>query len=522
MSKILLPALLLPLSVSLAFVGCSKGSLQSVSAMFSDADLGRPDGGLIEPQQEFLSLLDEQGRPLEAELRSEAVVVTNVEANESFEVPAGTPVSVIAKNGEHLRVVTVATGAQVSGDVIEGFVAASAVVILPPQANPPGAGGGPQPVHPPRPDVKPPQGGGVVVHPPLVVDPGGGGSNGGVGGHPPVVVPPVSVTARCENARFRVERSELDREFMCVAGQAPKHCLVPGEVLRRPEGAGQNAAFEIQGNATEWQVHVTAEAMIRTPSMLAKGGNVTREPLHHTVTLQNIKSSKKDPSKKIIPLSDILDDNSFAFGTRTFEFVPLDAEGKPGVACVVKMQAISPVVLDLAGLGRFDGLELGESNVRYDLKGDGHKLVTGWVKPTMGLLALDRNGNGRIDSGAELFGEHSAGHVYRNGYQALAALDANADGMISAVDTQFGKLVVWQDANANGVSEPGELKPLGFYGITAVSVQYGPSHRHGSPSLGRNDVRYESRFFGPKACGADGCLSFDVFFATANPFLAAK
>jgi hypothetical protein len=499
MSKILLPALLLPLSVSLAFVGCSKGSLQSVSAMFSDADLGRPDGGLIEPQQEFLSLLDEQGRPLEAELRSEAVVVTNVEANESFEIPAGTPVSVIAKNGEHLRVVTVATGAQVSGDVIEGFVAASAVVILPPQATPPGTGEGAQPVHPPRPDVNPPQG-------------GGGG----------VVHPPVPVTARCESARFRVERYELDREFMCVAGQEPKHCLVPGEVLRRPEGAGQNAAFEIQGNATEWQVHVTAEAMIRTPSMLAKGGNVTREPLHHTVTLQNIKSSKKDPSKKIIPLSDILDDNSFAFGTRTFEFVPLDAEGKPGVACVVKMQAISPVVLDLAGLGRFDGLELGESNVRFDLKGDGHKLVTGWVKPTMGLLALDRNGNGRIDSGAELFGEHSAGHVYRNGYQALAAIDANADGMISAVDTQFGKLVVWQDANANGVSEPGELKPLGFYGITAVSVQYGPSHRHGSPSLGRNDVRYESRFFGPKACGADGCLSFDVFFATANPFLAAK
>jgi hypothetical protein len=142
----------------------------------------------------------------------------------------------------------------------------------------------------------------------------------------------------------------------------------------------------------------------------------------------------------------------------------------------------------------------------------------------MGLLALDRNKDKVIDSGAELFGDGTKtadGRNYANGYLALAAHDDNGDGVIDAKDSVFEHLLVWQDLNIDGRSSASELKPLSSYGVTSISVVYGPSVRHGSPQLGKNDVRYEGRYFGPERCGKEGCLTFDVFFATATS-LASK
>jgi hypothetical protein len=183
------------------------------------------------------------------------------------------------------------------------------------------------------------------------------------------------------------------------------------------------------------------------------------------------------------------------------------------------MIVVSPIVLDLAAKGSFNGTNLGESDVRFDVLGKGHAVQTGWVAPSMGFLALDLNRDGVINSGAELFGEGTRkadGSTFSNGYVALAAHDTNADGVVDAKDPVFKRLVVWQDLNTDGQSSKDELRPLGAHGITSISVVYGPSFRHGAPVLGQNDVRYEARFFGPQQCGQEGCLSFDVFFATAS------
>ncbi|MGA3188488.1 MAG: hypothetical protein ABSF22_15390 [Bryobacteraceae bacterium] len=117
-----------------------------------------------------------------------------------------------------------------------------------------------------------------------------------------------------------------------------------------------------------------------------------------------------------------------------------------------------------------------------------------------GFLALDRNGNGKIDNASELFSNlapqpATPGKV-GNGFLALAVYDlpangGNGDGWIDAQDTIFSKLLVWVDLNHNGVSDPGELLTLKQAGIQAISLTYslnkwkdafGNTFRYSAPS----------------------------------------
>lgn len=76
---------------------------------------------------------------------------------------------------------------------------------------------------------------------------------------------------------------------------------------------------------------------------------------------------------------------------------------------------------------------------------------------------MDRDGNGSVDNGKELFGDStplSAGGNAADGFAALADLDSNADGQIDANDAQFGSLKVWRDLNQDGISQANELSTL--------------------------------------------------------------
>jgi len=91
-----------------------------------------------------------------------------------------------------------------------------------------------------------------------------------------------------------------------------------------------------------------------------------------------------------------------------------------------------------------------------------------------GLLVLDRNGDGSINGGGELFGEAtvlSNGEKAKTGYEALADLDSNADGVISQGDAAFDQLQVWVDGNSDGISQAGELFKLKDLGITELSLK---------------------------------------------------
>lgn len=109
----------------------------------------------------------------------------------------------------------------------------------------------------------------------------------------------------------------------------------------------------------------------------------------------------------------------------------------------------------------------------FDHDGDGFAEQTGWAAHTGGLLVMDRNGSGTIDSGAELFGSYTRlanGNFASNSFVALAELDSNNDGVIDANDPGFASLRVWQDANLDGVVQAGELLTLAELGIKSISL----------------------------------------------------
>ena len=132
-----------------------------------------------------------------------------------------------------------------------------------------------------------------------------------------------------------------------------------------------------------------------------------------------------------------------------------------------QMESSDPIVLDLDG----DGIELSSASkgVRFDLDADGRTEKMATATGGDGLLALDRNGNGVIDDGRELFGDQNGA---KNGFEELARFDSNLDGAIDSRDAVFDRLRVWADSNLDGISQAGELLTLSNAGISSINLGY--------------------------------------------------
>jgi hypothetical protein len=110
----------------------------------------------------------------------------------------------------------------------------------------------------------------------------------------------------------------------------------------------------------------------------------------------------------------------------------------------------------------------------FDLTGS-MSVATDWPSAATPWLALDRNGNGSIDDGSELFGSATRlanGALADNGFQALRELDTDGDGRITPADPGFAKLSIWSDRDGDRLSSAGEIAPLASRRLLSIDLGY--------------------------------------------------
>ena len=173
----------------------------------------------------------------------------------------------------------------------------------------------------------------------------------------------------------------------------------------------------------------------------------------------------------------------------------------------------SPIVIDVDGKGFSMTDDVG--GVLFNILDDGVPLKISWTvgRSSNAFLVLDRNGNGTIDSGAELFGDSTPQSATgkRNGFLALAEYDkaangGNGNGRIDRGDAVFSQLKLWQDSNHNGTSEASELSALSD-SVSGIDLAYKEAKR---TDQNGNQFRYRSKVFDVNGVHS-GRYAWDIF-----------
>lgn len=171
----------------------------------------------------------------------------------------------------------------------------------------------------------------------------------------------------------------------------------------------------------------------------------------------------------------------------------------------------TPIVINVAtGAYRFSSALNG---VLFDIDADGDLESVAWPFEVskLGFLFLDRNANGIPDDGSELFGDHTPllnGQTAKQGFEALAELDSNRDGVISQSDVIWVRLALWRDFDRNGSGGLGEISPLSTHSIKALHLDpkwVGRRDRHGNGLRMQALVSFDSGVVHPY---------YDVFLTT--------
>jgi hypothetical protein len=165
-----------------------------------------------------------------------------------------------------------------------------------------------------------------------------------------------------------------------------------------------------------------------------------------------------------------------------------------------------PISLDLSGNGRIDTVSNSSSNITFDWDDSGYQKQVEWLNTQDAFLALDRNLDGRIDTGSELFSNSKLADSVK-GTRSLNWVDADANGLINANDPVYNALRVWRDLNGNGIADTGsgsqELQSLSGVGISQLSIASGRFTRQGLEFL-MSSTELDADDQGVRATGVTG------------------
>lgn len=211
----------------------------------------------------------------------------------------------------------------------------------------------------------------------------------------------------------------------------------------------------------------------------------------------------------------ICDAGTTALNNQTSKFIKAIYSAKPASFRPVCPGCPSPIIVDINGNGF--ALTNARNGVEFDLNNDGKtgsKISWTVANSDDAWLVLDRNNNGTIDGGSEMFGNYTAQPLVESphGFLALAEFDktrngGNRDGFIDSRDEVFSRLNFWQDLNHNGFSEQNELHTISLLGVAKFDLDYRESRRtdaHG------NQFEYRAKVWDERGAQV-GRWAWDVF-----------
>jgi hypothetical protein len=151
-------------------------------------------------------------------------------------------------------------------------------------------------------------------------------------------------------------------------------------------------------------------------------------------------------------------------------------------------RAITPIAIPLHDAATLRTIVDLDAQVAFDADGSGRTIRWTWISGDAGWLVYDPGQRGVIKSALEWFGNATFWLFWNNGYEALRALDDNHDGELTGRELRH--LSLWRDGDGDGVSDPGEVRPLAAEGIVALSCRFTRADGLLAAAQSRDGVRF--------------------------------